>query len=87
MSPITVNVRRKSVPISPAKTCPRFTPIQTGRRKLAVEDCTRRSQHSSFVVVLRNGNSGNEDDLAAVRVDVGRKERHGFRIGRGLHGA
>ena len=30
MSPMTVKVRRYAVPMSPAKTCPRFTPIRIG---------------------------------------------------------
>ena len=56
-----------------------------GDRELPLDDRPRRSQHPTFVIVLCDRNSGDEDDLAAVRVDVGRKKGDLLLIGRVLH--
>ena len=51
----------------------------------AVGDVAHRAEHPLFVVTHRARDAGDEDDLAAVVVDVGAEERDLVLVGRALH--
>ena len=52
---------------------------------VGIDDGTGRAQHAALVVLSRDRNAGGEDHLAAVRVEVGREERHRLRLDRALY--
>ena len=48
------------------------------QRALGVHDSPQRPQHTTFIILLRGGDSGAEDHLAPVCIDVGGQEGDPF---------
>ena len=55
-----------------------------GKRQLARDDLREREQHPLFVVASDLRCTAGQDELAAVRIDVGGEERHALLLDRGL---
>ena len=87
MSPITVKVARWVAPIVPAKTWPSLTPICSGSGRSRVGDRAQGAEQPALVVGLGPRHAADQDDLAAVLVDVAGQEGHAGIVGRDLHGA
>jgi hypothetical protein len=79
--PRMVYVRRNSAPTSPEKTRPAAHPEPQRKRRLEVGDAARGADDALLVLALGLGRPGDEDDLAAVAVDVGLEERHAVLVG------
>ena len=57
------------------------TPMPQRERRLEVGDAARGAEDALLVLALGLGRPGDEDDLAAVAVDVGLEERHAVLVG------
>ena len=68
-------MRRKRAPTSPAKTRPRAVPIRSGSSVVRSPIPRTVAQNALLVLARRLGRAGDDDHLAAVRVDVGLEER------------
>ena len=78
VSPMTVNARRYSVPMSPAKTCPAVHADPDRERMGRLGHAACGPQEASLVVLERHRDAGGEDDLPPVGVDVRGQERDGL---------
>ena len=87
VSPRIVYVRRNGAPTSPANTRPWLTPARSGSGGESSNDGAKRAKHPLLVVLGRLGSAGDEDDPAAVGIDVGLEEAHPVAVGRVLDGS